>query len=79
MAMNAATLAADLKADYLAEFQALYSNIPDDHTLSGYDMASFQEKYFLILANRFVNHIQTNARCNGLDSHSDSHENVGIV
>jgi len=31
------------------------------------------------IAEEMVEHIQTNAKCSGLDSGSDSHDNVGIT
>jgi hypothetical protein len=31
------------------------------------------------IAEEVVSHIQTNAKCSGMDSHSDTHDSVGIV
>jgi len=73
MAMNAGRLAA---AIYGRLFTAWRSEPPSNQAQN--------EDYFLtlfatIIAEEVVSEITGNAKCSGLDSHSDTHDNVGIV
>ena len=73
MAMNASLLAAEI-------VEALYPLWREEPPA---DKAQ-DEDYFLlqfatVIAEKVVGHIKTHARCSGLDSHNDSHDNVGIV
>jgi len=79
MAMNAAVLKAAIVAALQAEFGTDYDDIADDHQLPGFDQTTFWTRYWGACATAIVTHITNNAKCNGLDSGTHTHDNVGIV
>lgn len=79
MAMNAGTLKAALIADFIAKLKPYFDNPPDDERLSGYDFSVMWGIISEVIAETIIGHIQANARCQGIDSHGDSHDSVQIV
>ena len=70
MAMTGPGLAAARKA----AVDAVASN----QTSNAADAQTYREAVLLADSNAIVQYIQQNARCNGSDSHGDSHDNVQI-
>lgn len=79
MAMNAANLASEIKSALAAAFGTSYENIPDSHTLTGYDQDAFWDTYWTAVATALINHITTNARATGSDSPSGDSHDLNIV
>lgn len=79
MAMNAVALTASMTAAILAAVKSDYLNIADDHKLTGFTTDDFWAKIAAAISTTVISHIKTNAKCNGNDSHGDSHSNVGII
>jgi len=75
MAMNAAALAASLKAEIDARLKAKYDpdSIPDNHQLAGFTWDDWYNDLTEALAVAIVNHIQGNAQAAGI-SHGEAHD-----
>lgn len=78
MGMNSSALSAAMKAAILAA-TAAWDDPADDHRLSGLTRADYWGAIATAISSTTVSHIQVNARCSGIDSHGDSHDNVQIV
>lgn len=76
-------VAADMKTAILAalnaEFGTDYEDVPDSHELSGYDRATYNDRYWGAVCSAMITYITTNARCSGTDSRGDTHDAVQIV
>lgn len=70
MAMTGAGLA--------AARQAAVDEVASNQTSNAADAQTYREAVLLADSNAIVQYIQQNARCNGSDSHGDSHDNVQI-
>lgn len=78
MGMNSATLATAMRNAILAAV-APWEDPADDHRLTGLSRTAYWTAVTTAISSTTVSHIQTEARCNGTDSHGDSHGNVQIV
>ena len=82
MAMNIGSLQtslkSELKTELISQLSVLYSNIADDHELSGYTFDEYLDRFCTAVANAVANqvisHITSNAQVIGTDSHGDSHD-----
>jgi len=72
MAMNGNNLG-NAVADAL---EAYFASAPDTHE-PGSEWGTHE--FWRIVCNQIVGHIQANAKCSGVDSHSDTHDAVGVV
>lgn len=73
MAMNAGTMKNEIVAALNAEFGTDYDEIPDSHLLTGYDQATYWNRYWGAVSAAIVNHIASNAKATGNDSRGDTH------
>lgn len=78
MALNAGTLASQLKSAIIAALAADYADPADDENLTGYDFDTYLTKWTTAIATTLVNHITANAQATGTDSGGDSH-NLSII
>lgn len=79
MAMNPSALRSALLSGFVAKVKPLFTGIADNHQLTGKEFENFWDKISEVIADEVVGHITSLAKCSGLDSHGDSHDNVGIV
>jgi hypothetical protein len=78
MTMNAGTLATAMTAAVLAATAGYDGDEADDHRLPAYTRTDYWTKVCTAISQTVVAHIQSNAVCDGLDSHGDSHGSVGV-
>lgn len=77
MPMTGAGMKAAIVSAIIAEFGSDYSNIPDNHTLSGYDLNTYLNRYWTAAAGAIVSYIQANALVTTNDAQGGT--NTGTV
>lgn len=79
MPMDGAGLGTAVIAALTAEFDDEYANLPNSHTLSGYDKATYDARYWNAVGVAIVNYIKANAKATGTDTPSGDSHNLAIV
>lgn len=75
MAMTGTGMRDAVISALVAEFGTEYENVADDHELSGYDQATYWQRYWGAVGGAIVSYIQANAKAVGTDTPSgDSHD-----
>ena len=77
MPMTGAGMKAAVLAALAAEFGSDYDNIADDHTLGGYDQATYWSRYWGAASDAIVAYIQGNALVTTNDAQGGT--NTGTV
>lgn len=79
MAMTGPGMAAAVIAALVAEFGSEYENLPDDEKLTGYDQATYWNRYWTAVGTAIVTYIQGQAKAVGTDTPSGDNHNLSIT